>query len=155
MKRVKYLTGTLLGIGRLPATPGTWASLMFLPAIYFTIWFAGQPGLILLVAVTSALSVWSAPEAVRRYGEDPGEFVMDEAAGQSVAFLMISFTGMAGTDGMILIAGFLLFRLFDILKPLGIDRLQDLSGSFGILADDLLAGVYSCIVLHCIFFFVS
>src|SRR5690625_4126955 len=128
---------------------------MFLPAIYFSIVFAGQPVLFLLVAVSSALFVWCAPEAVRRYGEDPGEFVMDEAAGQSVAFLMISFTGMAGTDGMILIAGFFLFRLFDILKPLGIDPLQDLFGSFGIFADDLLAVVYSCIVLHCIFFFVS
>src|SRR5690625_6252891 len=126
---------------------------MFLPAIYFTIWFAGQPGLILLVAVTSALSVWSAPEAVRRYGEDPGEFVMDEAAGQSVAFLMISFTGMAGTDGMHLNAGFLTFRLFDILKPLGFERLQALSGRFGIFCDDPLAGIYRCIVLHCSFFF--
>lgn len=155
MKRVKHLIGTLLGIGQLPAAPGTWASFFFLPVIYFTIWFAGQAGLILLVTVTSALSIWSAPECVRRYGEDPGKFVMDEAAGQSVTFLMIGFTGLAETDSMILLAGFLLFRLFDILKPLGIHRLQDLSGSFGILADDLLAGVYSCIVLHCIFFFVS
>src|SRR5690625_5892577 len=57
MKRVKYLTGTLLGIGRLPAAPGTWASFMFLPAIYITIWFAGQHGLILLIAVVSILYV--------------------------------------------------------------------------------------------------
>src|SRR5690625_5624495 len=128
---------------------------MFLPAIYFTIWFAGQPGLILLVAVTSALSVWSAPEAVRRYGEDPGEFVMDEAAGQSVAFLMISFTGMAGTDGLILIGGFFIFRAFDFLKPPGIDWLQGLSGRCVILRADLLRGVYPCVGLHCIFFFVE
>src|SRR5690625_7164575 len=134
MKRVKYLTGTLLGIGRLPATPGTWASLMFLPAIYFTIWFAGQPGLILLVAVTSALSVWSAPEAVRRHGEDPGEVVMDEAAGQSVAFLMISFTGMAGVGGGYFIDGFVLFGAFDFLKSLLIYSLNVFVLSFAIFA---------------------
>src|SRR5690625_7929380 len=113
---------------------------MFLPAIYFTIWFAGQPGLILLVAVTSALSVWSAPEAVRRYGEDPGEFVMDEAAGQSVAFLMISFTGMAGIEGVILIAGFFLFRVFFIFEPWGIDWVPDLFMNFCLLVGDLLYG---------------
>lgn len=155
MKSVKHLTGTLLGAGLLPGAPGTWGSLFFLPVIYITWLTAGSGGLMALLLITSALSFWSAPECVERYGEDPGKFVMDEAAGQSAAFLFIGFSGFLSSDILILMTGFLLFRFFDILKPLGIHRLQELSGSFGILADDLLAGVYSCIILHCIFFFVS
>lgn len=155
MKSLKHLTGILLGAGLLPGAPGTWASLFSLPVIYVTVLLAGNSGLIALVLITSALSFWSAPECVKRYGDDPGVFVMDEAAGQSTTFLFISFSGYLNSDIFILLIGFLLFRFFDILKPLGIHQLQYLSGSFGILADDLLAGVYSCIILQCIFFFVS
>lgn len=155
MKSLKFLFGVLFGAGLLPKAPGTWGSLFFLPIIYFiSLHFGSITGISCLVILTSILSLWSAPESVSRFGDDPGQFVMDEAAGQTTAFFLIPFSGYIAYDLSLLTLGFLLFRVFDILKPLGINQLQKLSGSFGILADDILAGVYACIILHCLIFFI-
>ena len=72
------------------------------------------------------------------------------------------FFGMGGPEGLIyqhggwpvLLGGFALFRFFDVLKPLGISRLQNLSGGLGCVADDLAAGLASCVVLHLLLHFV-
>ncbi len=88
-------------------------------------------------------------EAERRLGvRDPGCIVLDEFAAMPLVFL--------GTDGLVtperlpvlLFAGFALFRFFDILKPLGIRRLQDLPGGLGVLVDDLAAALAACGTLH-------
>jgi phosphatidylglycerophosphatase A len=79
---------------------------------------------------------------------DPGCIVLDEFAAMPLVFL--------GTDGLVtperlpvlLFAGFALFRFFDILKPLGIRRLQDLPGGLGVLVDDLAAALAACGTLH-------
>ena len=79
---------------------------------------------------------------------------MDECAGQTIPFLFTSFSFatsasfISSSDLWILATGFLLFRFFDIKKPLGVNQLQNLPGKFGILADDLLAGVYALVVLE-------
>jgi hypothetical protein len=88
-----------------------------------------------------------------------GEVVADEFAGQSVTFIISPFLSMGSATGrQILItafAGFVLFRLFDISKPWPIRRLEKYPAGWGILADDLLAGVYAWIVLQiCIRFFI-
>jgi phosphatidylglycerophosphatase A len=80
---------------------------------------------------------------------------MDESAGQIVAFLAIPFHYSLYTDIWILLAGFLLFRLFDIFKPFGIRELEKISGKFGILFDDLLAGVYALICLQMILYVIT
>lgn len=78
--------------------------------------------------------------------------VIDEWAGQSFVFLSISITGVLKTDLIVLLAGFLLFRFFDILKPLGINQIQKYKGGIGILADDILAGLYALISLKTLIF---
>lgn len=148
MNSLKITIGTLFGTGYLPKAPGTWGSLFSLPVIWAIIFYFPVYGLILFVMLTSWLSLWSAPAAEDVFGSDPSEFVMDECAGQAVVFLFTTIYTVQHSDFYVLFAGFLLFRMFDILKPFGINALQNLDGKFGILADDLLAGVYALICLE-------
>ena len=78
---------------------------------------------------------------------DPSQAVIDEVIGQLVTFLFVPF----GLGWPLILAGFLLFRLFDIWKPYPIDSLQILPGGIGICADDILAGVYAGICLLVIY----
>jgi phosphatidylglycerophosphatase A len=155
MEQIKLYIGTLFGAGLLPLAPGTWGSFFTLPVIYLTALHFQAAGMIILLSIAILLSLWSAPAAVTRYGDDPGRFVMDESAGQIVAFLAIPFHYSLYTDIWILLAGFLLFRLFDIFKPFGIRELEKISGKFGILFDDLLAGVYALICLQMILYVIT
>lgn len=153
MKTLKIRIGTLFGAGLLPAAPGTWGSLFILPLIYVSAVYLPVFGPVLLLLITILLSLWSADANVEKFGEDPAQFVMDECAGQTAVFLFVTFQ-QTQTDFIILAAGFLLFRLFDILKPFGINALQKLHGKFGILADDLLAGLYALICLELLIFLI-
>lgn len=148
MNGVKIGIGTLFGAGLLPAAPGTWGSLFSLPLIYLTVIYTPPYGIFLFFLATVILSLWTAPASVRKYGEDPPQFVMDECAGQTVVFLATGFLFTPHPDLLYLFTGFILFRIFDILKPLGIDSVQKFPGKFGILADDLLAGFYALIGLE-------
>lgn len=148
MEPVKTGIGTLFGAGLLPKAPGTWGSFFSLPLIYLAAaWIPGY-GVLLFFVAACILSVWSAPAAVEKYGQDPPQFVMDECAGQAFVFITTGFYFTSYADIILLLAGFILFRLFDILKPFGIDSVQKLPGKFGILADDLLAGFYAWICLE-------
>lgn len=143
IRKAKPIIGSFFYAGFLPNAPGTWGSLFALVPIYFTGVYAPWYGMIVLTLVCSWLTVWVSEECERTWGGDPSPLVMDEFAGQSMAFLLVPFYASAGANLLLLVAGFLLFRFFDIKKPLGVNRLQDLPGGWGILLDDLLAGVYA------------
>ena len=145
---IQVAVGTLFGAGFLPIAPGTWGSFFTLPLIYGVAYLFPGYGIPVFFVVCCVLSLISAPAVEKEYGHDPSQFVMDECAGQILVFLLTGFTFSPASDVFILGAGFLLFRFFDILKPLGVDKLQNLPGEIGILSDDLLAGVYSCICLE-------
>ncbi len=105
------------------------------------------------VLAGSVACVVFAPAAIAATGKnDPSEVVADELAGQAVTFLISSFlaTGAAspGKIWITALAGFVLFRIFDISKPWPISRLEKLPAGWGILADDLLAGVFAWVVLQ-------
>ncbi|MEX0944170.1 MAG: phosphatidylglycerophosphatase A [Balneolaceae bacterium] len=148
MRQFKILLGTLFGAGYLPRAPGTWGSLFTLPFIYLFYWVSPQYGLPLFLLITIILSLWTTSECVGKFGKDPPSFVMDEAAGQTVVFMATAFHFTLLPDLIILLTGFLLFRAFDIIKPLGIDKLEEIKGKYGILADDLMAGFYALIFLE-------
>ena len=146
-----------LGLGFLPLAPGTWGSLP--PAIAFGLMyqFALPPLTIAIVMLAfifigSALCVLLSPSVIASTGKsDPGEVVADELAGQAVTFLPITFimlteisTAQIWTAAAL---GFIFFRIFDIFKPWPIRSLEKLSKGWGILADDLFAGVYAGIAL--------
>ena len=126
---------TVGGLGYAPVAPGTLASLL----AALLVWWL-QPGdLALLVAavVVSVVGIWAAGREEARVGsKDPGSIVVDEVAG-----MLIACAGNPRTLPWVLGLCFA-FRVFDVVKPLGINRLQDLPGGFGVVVDDLLAGVY-------------
>ena len=147
MQKLKPILGSFFYAGFLPNAPGTWGSLFALVPIYFvgvyTPWF----GMVLFTILCSFLTVWVSEECERVWGGDPSPLVMDEFAGQGMGFIAISFTGILKYDLMLLACGFIFFRFFDIQKPLGVDKLQNLPGGWGILVDDLLAGFYAFLCL--------
>ncbi len=154
MKQLKLLIGSGLGSGYLPFAPGTWGSLLALFPVYFLIRDGFPYAIPVFCALCGILTYLISETCEQEWGEDPGKLVMDEWAGQSLAFISISFTGDFLNNLMILGAGFILFRFFDILKPLGIKSLQNKHGWLGILADDLLAGLYALICLKSLIFWV-
>ena len=139
------------GLGFLPLAPGTWGSLLPVGLFLIVHYFWPSAGILsavlaAMVIVSSILCVLSAGEAEKITGKkDPGWVVIDEFAGQSIALLPIVFM----TEKILLMAAaaFVLFRIFDILKPPPIRKLEKLPGGLGILADDLVAGGFAAIVL--------
>lgn len=148
MKTLKIVLGTLFGSGLLPKAPGTWGSLFTLPLVYAAYLIHPSFGVAGLVLLSSLISLWATDACVEKFGDDPGQFVIDETAGQAVVFLFTSFHYSYLDNSGLLLSGFILFRIFDIFKPLGIVRLEKLPGKFGILTDDLAAGVYALICLE-------
>jgi len=151
---MKRVLASCFGLGRLPIAPGTWGSLP--PTVIFVLMAGlGLSGLTIsivmavLVLVGSIVCVISAPASIAATGKiDPSEVVADEFAGQAVTFLFLLTGPVSG--GQIYataIIGFLMFRFFDIFKPWPIRRLEKLPAGWGILADDLLAGVYAGVML--------
>ncbi|HKL14792.1 MAG TPA: phosphatidylglycerophosphatase A [Balneolaceae bacterium] len=143
---IKLNLGTLFGAGRYTKAPGTLGSLLFLPFIYGAYTLDNTFGLAILTVATCILSLWTASAAVDEFGDDPGEFIMDECAGQALVFVGTTAFGIS-LNFIYLLLGFLLFRLFDITKPLGIKRIEKFRGKYGILFDDLLAGIYASVGL--------
>lgn len=130
--------------GFVPFAPGTVGSLVGL-AVYVGLRSAGAPLVadLALLTLMFAIGVWSATVAERYFGlEDPGEVVIDEVVGMLVTLV---FTG-AGWSGAI--AGFFLFRILDIVKPYPAGRLERLRGGLGIMADDVMAGIYANVALR-------
>jgi phosphatidylglycerophosphatase A len=142
---------TLGPLGRRLSAPGTWGSLAGL--MYFTVFFypLGPIAFLLLCALGIYFAVAICGEAEFRIGRrDPGEVILDEFVAMPLCFLDWTrlLPAVSNHPWVIFIAGFCLFRLFDIWKPLGIRRLQRLPGGWGIVVDDVAAALASCLVLH-------
>lgn len=140
---------TLGPLGRRLPAPGTWGSLAGL--LYFAVFFprATLGENLLASALGAYLAVALCGEAEVRLGEkDPGKVVLDEFIVMPLCFL--GWRDLSGhlPFAAILLAGFALFRFFDIVKPLGIDRLQRLPGGWGVVADDVVAALAACATLH-------
>ena len=155
MPKLKPIIGSFFNAGFLPNAPGTWGSFFALFFIYFVGVYAPWYGMALLTALFSFFTVWVSEECEEVWGGDPSPLVMDEFAGQGMTFIAISFTGILDYDLLLLFVGFVLFRFFDIQKPLGVDKLQKLPGGWGILVDDLLAGFYAFLSLKTLLYILS
>ena len=153
---MKRLLTSCFGLGWLPVAPGSWGSLpsaiIFGLACYFGGWGAIPVSLmIVLIAAGSFVCVKFSHVAVAATGnEDPNEVVADEIAGQALTFLAMPLI-MADVSGgqivSIAVLGYFLFRLFDTVNPWPSYRLEELPAGWGILADDLMAGMYAGIAL--------
>ncbi len=145
------MVATVGGIGLLPFAPGTWGSLIALPLGWLLHGWAG-PLAVVLAMVVIFFAGWWASEALSRRGDDhdPGYIVIDEVAGQLLVLAVIP------PDPLLYAVGFVLFRLFDILKPAFIgwaDRA--VKGGLGVMLDDLLAGLCGALALYAIMRFWS
>lgn len=132
------------GVGYLPLIPGTFGSMVGV-AIFLLLVQSVALQLLFIVAVV-VLGVWAAFRTEKILGrKDPGIVVADEVAGQMIALLPLPFL-VDGPWLVWVIVSFNLFRLFDIFKPYPARRFEALPGGFGIMADDLVAGIYGAIV---------
>ena len=157
MQNIKRLAASCFGLGWLPFAPGTWGSLP--TTIVFIVMCCFQTPTPLILAVMTALAVIGiivcirfTPFVIAATGdEDPSEVVADEFAGQAITFLFVPFLGMdlllARHYLATAAAGFFLFRAFDTLKPWPSNKLEKLPKGWGVLADDLMAGVYAGVAL--------
>jgi phosphatidylglycerophosphatase A len=140
------------GAGRLPLAPGTWGAALALLLIYPLVhWAIFTPSVFtLFLSILIILFTWIGVKACDvledEWGEDPKQVVIDEMIGVWIALLGFQTTG--GNDIFIFVAAFILFRFFDIAKPLGIKQLENIKGGWGVMLDDVLAGVYANIVLQ-------
>lgn len=162
------LVVTTFGVGYLPAAPGALGSIVGV-IIYLAVeWIEtgignslGRSGWrldeisawahainLVLFLVFCLLGIWSAGRSTELLGNtDPPQAVVDEVIGQLIVFLFVPF----GLSPSFVLAGFLLFRLFDVWKPYPIDYLQNLPAGIGVCADDILAGVYAGVCLAIIY----
>lgn len=140
------MVASLFYIGFVPGMPGTYGSII--TALAFWVICSGadriQPalhiGMVCLVTITGVAA--SAVIEKRTGVEDPSYIIIDEMAGQLITFLFIPATGLN------IILGILAFRTFDIWKPFPIRKLEKLGNGFGVMMDDLLAGIYGCAALQ-------
>ena len=152
-KHLSFWWSTFFGVGLIKPAPGTWGSLAALLAGYIFI-VTGLPiwGLIALILVVTVFSVWAINDIEAKSGiHDAGEIVIDEVAGQWIALVPFYYF-----PNNILAYGlaFALFRLFDIWKPWPIGPLDKrVSGGFGVMVDDIVAGLFSALVMTLLFFF--
>ena len=162
------LAVTTFGVGYLPFAPGTYGSVVGVVVYIFFAWVQANvsanfgakgwtdeqisawihAGNLILFLLFCLLGIWASNHAVKIFrNKDPQQAVVDVVIGQLIVFLFVPF----GVNWYFVLAGFLLFRLFDIWKPYPIDSLQNLPAGIGVCADDILAGVYGGAVLSVIY----
>ena len=148
------LIATSFGAGFSPVAPGTMGALVAVLVWYILSlcmdYSTLQWTLVGLIAVFTVLGVWSATVSERYWGEDPSKVVMDETVGEWIALLAVP----AGGHWAYIVAAFVLFRFFDILKPLGVRSMEKLKGGYGIMADDILSGIYAAVVMLLVNYFI-
>lgn len=157
---LSLLIATGLGLGYIPIASGTWGSLLGV-GLYLLLefsvprlgtafgqsWPPGSAGFLVMqlifTVVVAIVGVWTSESAAVYFEEpDPHRVVIDEISGQQIVFL-----GLAPVGWGVMLAGFLLFRLFDIWKPFPARQAESLPGGWGIMTDDWFAALYALLIL--------
>ena len=154
MNFIYKLFATALGSGYSPFAPGTAGAIVGCIAL----WLFGKYNIISttttplyfvgLIIGTTVLGIIATDKLEKDWGKDPSKVVIDEVIGMWITMMFVQFTWIN------VLIGFILFRFFDIAKPLGIRKLESLQGGIGVMADDMLAGIYANIVLQVIIYFI-
>lgn len=145
MTRLAILLATFAYVGRFPIAPGTAGSAAAL-LLYAALRLVGSPVVDLGVILgLFAVGCWAGSVAERYYGRtDPGAVVLDEVIGMLLTLLFVPVTWVGA------LIGFFLFRAFDIVKPFPARQCERLHGGLGIMADDVVAGIYGNLALRLI-----
>ncbi len=143
MSSLAKLLATCFYLGYIPIAPGTFGGSLLGAGIYWLI----SPYKLILFLVTLKIiitAIWSSGKAEEIFGQkDDQRIVIDETAGMLVAMLFLPDKSL-----VYLGLGFVVFRIMDIVKPLGIKKLQAIRGGWGVVADDVAAGLLTNIILR-------
>ena len=145
--KIKELLYTGFYSGYSPVAPGTAGTIVGTALYVLIALFFGRENILWINCVLVALmlypAIWLGDAGEEFYGvKDAQQVVLDEMMGFWISMLFLPF------NWKLILAGFILFRIFDILKPWPARKLQDLKGGLGIMIDDYIAGVYACILLN-------
>jgi phosphatidylglycerophosphatase A len=142
LRRLGVFIATCAHVGYAPVAPGTFGSAVGL-VIYYLVRRQGSTMVELAtIGVILLVGLWAATEAEHHFGGiDPGPVVIDEVIGMLITLALIPVT-VAGA-----VTGFLIFRVLDVVKPWPARRLEHLPGGFGIVLDDVMAGVYGNLIM--------
>ncbi|MCX6178124.1 MAG: phosphatidylglycerophosphatase A [Chlorobiales bacterium] len=142
---VAKILSTCFGLGYFPVAPGTVTSIaavvcyFFIPSLHYT------PFLLSLVLLLTAVGIWGGMLMEEKYGSDPSIVTIDELAGQWLALAALP-------EGLLsVLLSFIFFRFFDIAKPGPVDAAQRFTGGWGIMADDVLAGLFANLCVRGVF----
>lgn len=143
MIRFAVFLATVAYCGYSPIAPGTAGSVAGL-AVYLLVWWTRSPLVeVSLIVGTFVVGTWAATHAERYFGAiDPGPVVIDEVLGMLITLAFIHVGWRAA------VCGFVLFRIFDVIKPYPANKLEHFHGGFGIMADDAMAGLYANLALR-------
>lgn len=134
---VAWTLATWFGCGRVPKAPGTAGTVGAIP-LYLLLARAGQAGVGLAAIVSTFVGVWAASVVARQLAsKDPQVVVIDEVAG-----FLVTMVPVHAVSWQAVVSGFVLFRVLDSLKPWPIRRAEKLPGGWGIVLDDVVAGVF-------------
>lgn len=154
MKLLYKTIATGFGSGYAPIAPGTAGALLACLLLGAYVHFIGhtdslafQIGFILITIVLTVLGAYATKQLQAEWGEDPSKVVVDEMIGVWIALFFVPLTFQN------ILIGFILFRIFDIWKPLGIRSLESIKDGWGVMLDDVLAGVYANILLQIYLYF--
>lgn len=143
MKLVSKVISTFFGIGYFPLAPGTLASLATVLIYKYILYKWNWLYMLLFFLLLYILGVITSSIYVSGSGiDDPSEVVLDEVLGQLVALFMLK------PSWILILSAFFVFRFFDILKPFYIKKAEDFSKGWGIMLDDVIAGIYTSILLN-------
>jgi len=140
--RFALVVASGFGSGYSPVAPGTAGSLVGL-LLWWPLSYAPAGVAVAAVAAVTALGIWAGDRTARRLGlKDPGLVVVDEIAGMWVTLLFLPFTPVSAA------VGFFAFRAMDVFKPWPARRFEAFPGGWGIMADDLMAGIYAQLLVR-------
>ncbi len=141
--------GTSFGTGYIPFASGSFGSLLAILIYWYVPHFSDPLILASMIVLFLILGIWASTTLEEFYGHDPSEVTIDEVVGQWIALFMLPKTLAA------ISIAFISFRVFDILKIEPINKLQKLPKGFGVMMDDVMAGIYANLCCHLIFWVTS
>ena len=147
LKKIAYTIATGFGSGYFPLIPGTAGS--FIALMIFVLIPLDNVSWLIICLIVFFTGVWAAKIVEKEHGKDPGLVVIDEFVGQWISLLFLP------RIFLVFIAAFIIFRILDILKPFPANDSQKLAHGWGIMIDDVIAGIYTNAILQLVIFFLK
>ena len=140
--KLAKIISTIFYIGYSKYLPGTIGSLLAIPTGILILKIGGIVALLIFIFILTLIALFSIEIYIKEHqSSDPKEIIIDEFIGQLIVLIFTSFSSLA------IFIGFLLFRFFDISKLYPVNKVEKIRGPIGVLADDIVAGLMTCIII--------